>query len=223
MSKGKDFRAPRKRGFDDDGPMSYDSRPRPARGYGGAPDGGGFGGAPAGGPSSAPMNSGAPPVDAVVKWFKADKGYGFVELAGGQGDAFLHANACMRRATTRSLRAPNCASRSAPAPRARRSPACSKSTPPAIVERPQRSFGDGPRPRRVAPDPSTAVSVTGKVKWFDDAKGFGFVASEDGGKDVFVHISILGPAGISHLAEGQQVTMRVVDTPKGREAISLSL
>jgi CspA family cold shock protein len=67
------------------------------------------------------------------------------------------------------------------------------------------------------------VSVTGRVKWFDDAKGFGFVASEDGGKDVFVHISILGPAGISHLAEGQQVNMRVVDTPKGREAISLSI
>ena len=87
----------------------------------------------------------------------------------------------------------------------------------------QRPSSDGLRPRRVAPDPSTAVSVTGKVKWFDDAKGFGFVASEDGGKDVFVHISILGPAGISHLAEGQQVTMRVVDTPKGREAISLSL
>ena len=39
------------------------------------------------------MNSGAPAVDALVKWFKADKGYGFVELAGGQGDAFLHANA----------------------------------------------------------------------------------------------------------------------------------
>ena len=92
-----------------------------------------------------------------------------------------------------------------------------------VVERPQRSSGDGPRPRRVAPDPSTAVSVTGKVKWFDESKGFGFVASEDGGKDVFVHISILGPAGISHLSEGQQVTMRVVDTPKGREAISLSV
>ena len=76
--------------------MSYDSRPRPARGYGGAPEGGGFGGSPVGGPSSAPMNSGAPPVDAVVKWFKADKGYGFVELAGGQGDAFLHANALAR-------------------------------------------------------------------------------------------------------------------------------
>ncbi len=80
-----------------------------------------------------------------------------------------------------------------------------------VVERPQRpSFGDAPRPpRRVAPpDPSTAIAVTGKVKWFDDVKGFGFVASEDGGKDVFVHISVLGPAGISHLAEGQQVNMR---------------
>ena len=67
------------------------------------------------------------------------------------------------------------------------------------VERPQRSFGggggDAPRPRRAAPDPSTAVSVSGKVKWFDGVKGFGFVASEDGGKDVFVHISVLGPAG----------------------------
>ena len=93
MSKGKDFRAPRKRGFDDDGPMSYDSKPRSARGFGGAPDSGGFGGAPIGGPSSAPINSSAPAVDALVKWFKADKGYGFVELAGGQGDAFLHANA----------------------------------------------------------------------------------------------------------------------------------
>jgi len=48
-------------------------------------------------------------------------------------------------------------------------------------------------------------------------------SSNDGGKDIFVHISILGPAGLSHLAEGQPVNMRVVDTPKGREALSISL
>ena len=223
MSKGKDFRAPRKRGFDDDGPMSYESRPRPSRGYGGAPEGGGFGGSPVGGPSSAPMNSGAPPIDAVVKWFKADKGYGFVELAGGQGDAFLHANA-LHAAGHDSVPAGaklrvqvGAGAKGAQVTRVLEVDAT------GVVERPQRSSGDGPRPRRVAPDPSTAVSVTGKVKWFDESKGFGFVASEDGGKDVFVHISILGPAGISHLAEGQQVTMRVVDTPKGREAISLSV
>jgi cold shock protein len=223
MSKGKDFRAPRKRGFDDDGPMSYESRPRPARGYGGAPEGGGFGGSPVGGPSSAPMNSGAPPVDAVVKWFKADKGYGFVELAGGQGDAFLHANAL--HAAGHDSVPPGAKLRVQVGAGAKGAQVTRVLEVDAtgVVERPQRSSGDGPRPRRVAPDPSTAVSVTGKVKWFDESKGFGFVASEDGGKDVFVHISILGPAGISHLTEGQQVTMRVVDTPKGREAISLSV
>jgi CspA family cold shock protein len=224
MSKGKDFR-PRKRGFDDDGPMPYESRPRQARSYGGGPDSG-FGGPPMGGPS-APMDSGAPPVDAVVKWFKADKGYGFVELAGGQGDAFLHANALHAAGhDTVPAGAKLRVQVGAGAKGAQVTRVLEVDTA-GVVERPQRPSGDGfrdsPRPRRVAPDPSTAVSVTGKVKWFDDAKGFGFVASEDGGKDVFVHISILGPAGISHLAEGQQVTMRVVDTPKGREAISLSV
>ena len=226
MSKGKDFR-PRKRGFDDDGPMSYESRPRPSRSLRRRPEGGGFGGPPMGGPS-APINSGAPPVDAVVKWFKADKGYGFVELAGGQGDAFLHANALHAAGhDTVPAGAKLRVQVGAGAKGAQVTRVLEVDTA-GVVERPQRpsgdGFRDGPRPpRRVAPDPSTAVSVTGKVKWFDDAKGFGFVASEDGGKDVFVHISILGPAGISHLAEGQQVTMRVVDTPKGREAISLSL
>ena len=223
MSKGKDFRAPRKRGFDDDGPMSYDSKPRSARGFGGAPDSGGFGGAPIGGPSSAPINSSAPAVDALVKWFKADKGYGFVELAGGQGDAFLHANALHAAGhDTVPAGAKLRVQVGAGAKGAQVTRVLEVDTA-GVVERPQRPSSDGIRPRRVAPDPSTAVSVTAKVKWFDDAKGFGFVASEDGGKDVFVHISILGPAGISHLAEGQQVTMRVVDTPKGREAISLSL
>lgn len=223
MSKGKDFRAPRKRGFDDDGPMSYDSKPRSARGFGGAPDSGGFGGAPIGGPSSAPINSSAPAVDALVKWFKADKGYGFVELAGGQGDAFLHANALHAAGhDTVPAGAKLRVQVGAGAKGAQVTRVLEVDTT-GVVERPQRPSSDGIRPRRVTPDPSTAVSVTGKVKWFDDAKGFGFVASEDGGKDVFVHISILGPAGISHLAEGQQVTMRVVDTPKGREAISLSL
>ena len=213
MSKGKDFRAPRKRGFDDDGPMPYESRPRPGRSFGGGPDAGGFGGPPMGG-GSAPIDSGAPPVDAVVKWFKADKGYGFVELAANA----LHAAGHDTVPAGAKLRVQvGAGAKGAQVTRVLEVDAA------GIVERPQRPSSDGLRPRRVAPDPSTAVSVIGQVKWFDDAKGFGFVASDDGGKDVFVHISVLGPAGISHLAEGQQVTMRVVDTPKGREAISLSL
>ncbi|MDE2365262.1 MAG: cold shock domain-containing protein, partial [Hyphomicrobiales bacterium] len=61
----------------------------------------------------------------------------------------------------------------------------------------------------------------GKVKWFDETKGFGFVQSNDGGKDVFVHISVLNASGVQRLVEGQAVNMQVVDTPKGREAISI--
>ena len=235
MSKGKDFRAPRKRGFDDDGPMPYEPRPRggrtfggPDAGFGGPPSNFGGGGGFAGG---APVATG-PTVDAVVKWFKADKGYGFVELANGAGDAFLHANA-LHASGHESVPAGaklkvivGAGAKGAQVTRVVEVDAA------GIVERPARAesggFGGGAPggarpPRRAAPDPSTAVAVSGKVKWFDDTKGFGFVASDDGGKDVFVHISVLGPSGISHLAEGQPVNMRVVDTPKGREAISLTI
>src|SRR5579871_5825398 len=85
MSKGRDFRGPKKRGFDDDGPMPYEPRgPRPPRSFGG----GDFGGGP-----MMPPPAAGPAVDAVVKWFKSDKGFGFVELSNGAGDAFLHINA----------------------------------------------------------------------------------------------------------------------------------
>src|SRR5579872_1634850 len=216
MSKGKDFRGPRKRGFDDDGPMPYDPRPRAPRSF----DSGGFGGPQ---PMSPPPASG-PSVDAIVKWFKADKGYGFVELANGQGDAFLHVNALHSSGfDTVPPGAKLKVMVGAGAKGAQVTRVLEVDTAGAAERAPPpRTFGDAPRPRRVAPDPSTAVSLAGKVKWFDDAKGFGFVASDDGGKDVFVHISILGPSGITHLAEGQPVNMRVVDTPKGREAISIS-
>ncbi len=63
--------------------------------------------------------------------------------------------------------------------------------------------------------------MTGRVKWFDDARGFGFVASDDFGKDVFVHTTTLGASGVGRLSEGQTVSMRVVETPRGREAIAI--
>ncbi|PPD45415.1 MAG: DNA-binding protein [Methylocystis sp.] len=226
MSKGRDFRGPRKRGFDDDAPYSYDAprTSRPAR----SPFGGGGFDAPP------PSSMDGPTVDAIVKWFKSDKGFGFVELANGTGDAFLHIGAVqaagyetlppgakLQVQVTSSVKGQQvarvldvdlagAAERAPPPPRGG-------------------GFGgggggfDSPRPRRQAPDPSTAVPVSGKVKWFDETKGFGFVQSNDGGKDVFVHISILGPSGVNHLVEGQPVTMQVVDTQKGREALSITL
>ena len=217
MSKGRDFRGPRKRGFDDDMPSPYETRPqRPvARPFGG----GGFG---AGGEMAAAPRSG-PSVDAVVKWFKADKGFGFVELSNGSGDAFLHIGAIQSagyETVPPGAKLKVMVGNGAKGAQVTR--VLEVDTTGAVERAPPRSF-DGPRPARRAPDPSTAVEVTGKVKWFDDTKGFGFVSSNDGGKDIFVHISILGPAGLSHLAEGQGVSMRVVDTPKGREALSIAL
>jgi cold shock protein len=52
---------------------------------------------------------------------------------------------------------------------------------------------------------------TGTVKWFNSQKGFGFIQPEDGGKDVFVHISAVERAGLNTLNEGQKVSFDVVD------------
>jgi CspA family cold shock protein len=62
-----------------------------------------------------------------------------------------------------------------------------------------------------------SVIVEGKVKWFDDAKGFGFIEQE-GGKDVFVHHSAININGHKSLKEGQRVTMEVTSGQKGPQA-----
>ena len=60
-------------------------------------------------------------------------------------------------------------------------------------------------------------TVSGTVKWFNDAKGFGFISQEDG-KDVFVHYSAIQSEGHKTLQEGQAVTMKVTDGAKGPQA-----
>lgn len=60
--------------------------------------------------------------------------------------------------------------------------------------------------------------ATGTVKWFNPSKGFGFIQPEDGGKDVFVHISALERAGIQSLKEGQRVEFELAPGRDGRTA-----
>ncbi|HEX6748634.1 MAG TPA: cold-shock protein [Longimicrobium sp.] len=59
---------------------------------------------------------------------------------------------------------------------------------------------------------------TGTVKWFNDAKGFGFITPEDGGKDCFVHYSAIKGKGFRTLAEGDRVAFDLVDSAKGPAA-----
>ena len=65
------------------------------------------------------------------------------------------------------------------------------------------------------------MKQTGTVKWFNDAKGFGFISGEDG-QDVFVHFSAIQSAGFRSLPEGAQVEYEVVQGPKGLQAANVT-
>jgi CspA family cold shock protein len=175
------------------------------------------------GPRESAVPSG-PAIEAIVKWFNAEKGFGFVELADGSGDAFLHAAV---------LEAAGHATVDPGAKLSVQVGVGQKGRQVTAVLALEASTGAAPqakaRPAAKAssgwerPDPATATSIEGTVKWFNADKGFGFVVCEDGEKDVFVHVSIVERAGLRGLDEGQRLAMKVVKTQKGREAISLSL
>ncbi len=64
--------------------------------------------------------------------------------------------------------------------------------------------------------------ATGSIKWFNDAKGFGFITQEDNNEDVFVHFSAIQSTGFKSLSEGQQVSFETETGPKGLQAINVT-
>ncbi|MEJ2105760.1 MAG: cold-shock protein [Acidiferrobacteraceae bacterium] len=63
--------------------------------------------------------------------------------------------------------------------------------------------------------------LTGTVKWFNESKGFGFIAQDNGGDDVFVHFSAIQGSGFKTLKDGQKVSFEIQEGPKGLQAANV--
>ena len=140
-------------------------------------------------------------VEATVKWFDAGKGFGFVSLPEG-GDAFLPAAA---------LRGAGIAEPGAG----------------AVIRCEVSRGAKGPLVVHVLAVAGGAAShartIDGVVKWYAAEKGYGFIAPDGGGRDVFVHINAMRRSGIESLTVGQRVRLEVGDGRRGPEAERLRL
>jgi len=196
LIRDRNFRQTRRRDFDDD---NYDPHQRD------------FGGTPRFSANRFEAPSG-PPVRAVVKWFKPERGFGFVELSDGSGDAFLHATVLERNGIAAVQPGETLEVRVAPGQKGPQvtevlSVDSSTAAPPMARRSPYPAAG---RPAFEA----AAVEEAGTVKWFNAQKGFGFIQPEGGGPDVFVHISAVERAGIGMLQEGQKISYEEQRDPK---------
>jgi cold shock protein len=159
-----------------------------------------------------------PPVSGVVKWFNPEKGFGFVELSDGSADAFLHGSVLTQSGIDAVHPRETLQVRVGPGhkgPHVTEVLSVDSSTAVPMASRrssPQATTPNGP-----------AVEETGTVKWFSTERGYGFIAPNSGGKDVFVHISALERSGIQGLSEGQTVVVDVVEGRKGPEAARVRL
>jgi cold shock protein len=148
-------------------------------------------------------------VEAKVKWFNTAKGFGFVSLPDGGPDAFLPM-AALRRAGYQDVR--EGASISCEVGAGAKGPLVV--TVLGIDDRGAVPGGGAAR---------AAQTLEGVVKWFDAGKGYGFIAPDGGGKDVFVHVTALRRSGLGALDVGQRVRADVVPGRNGLEVGRIAL
>jgi cold shock protein len=209
MGRYKGYREPRRRGYDDDAAPSDRARDRPS--YPNYPRSD----APPGPRSNVPQGLA---VDSVVKWFNAEKGFGFVAVDGGS-EAFLHIRQLQ---TAGHAGVPEGARLKVVIGQGQKGPEVTQ-----VIEVDISTAGSPSSAERRRPVDSHVVgqvqASVGTVKMYKVDKGFGFISQDDGGKDVFVHAKTLARVGLKGLSEGQRVRMQVGQGKKGLEAQALEL
>ena len=150
-----------------------------------------------GGGQHAPGPGAVPPVRrvrALVKWFLPEKGYGFLQREDGSGDLFCHMGPV--------------------------SEAGLETLPQGALVSCEVAQGDrGPYVSCIlGVDPPAGPEMQGTVNFYDPVRGFGFIAPDDGGRDIFVHYGALSDAGLETLDAGERVSFRVEETQRGPQA-----
>jgi CspA family cold shock protein len=163
-----------------------------------------------------------PPVRGVVKWFSPEKGFGFVELSDGSGDAFLHGSVLAGSSINAVQPGDSLEVRVGPGhkgPHVTEVLSADSNTASPVTPR-RSSFRAG---ASNGPSSNMAVEETGTVKWFNAEKGYGFIARDSGAEDLFVHISAVERSGLTGLSEGDRVIVDIDEGRKGPEAARVRL
>lgn len=155
-------------------------------------------------------------VEAVVKWFNLTKGFGFVAPIDNSPDAFMHVSVLTRAGLQQVAEGTKLMVQIGQGPKGRQVLQIVQ-----VLGMADASATTPPRHHQPVTGPTE--ELTGTVKWFKGDKGFGFVAPDDGGKDVFVHKSVVMRIGLAQLESGQRIKMSVHTAAKGREAVSIEL
>lgn len=172
----------------------------------------------------APPNSVAMRLSGRVKWFNRSKGFGFIVPDDGLADVFLPLAVLERSGFDAPPDGTSITFEWVASPKGRAATQIldlDASTATQRVPRERQEF----RPREVRGEnpPGPTEPCDGVVKWYDASRGFGFIKPNDGGRDIFFHVTALRQAGIDGLQPGQSVHVMVAEGRRGREAKSVAL
>lgn len=176
------------------------------------------------GPRGGSSNGDPSRLTAIVKWFNRTKGFGFVAASDGTGDVFLPAAVLGHAGHDEIAEGATLICDVVQGPKGRAVAAILSIDETTAAPRAPRAFDRGGDRGGFDRGPAGPTEeLDGTVKWFDEVKGFGFISASDGGKDVFVHGTVLRRSGLGPLETGQLVKMQVKAAPRGREAVSVEL